>query len=55
MLPLIAPIIVTSAYKLALQEIKVNWEDNPPVKEPGDKEQMGDLFTNTILQNDSKL
>ena len=40
-----------------LQEIKINWDEAPPLQEPGEKEKtsMGDMFTNDLLSNDSKL
>ena len=40
-----------------LQEIKINWDEAAPVQEPGEKEKtsMGDMFTNDLLANDSKL
>lgn len=39
------------------REIKINWDEAPPLQEPGEKEKtsMGDMFTNDLLANDSKL
>lgn len=48
--------MVTSVFTLKLQEVKINWEDAPPVQpDPGNKEEMGDLFTDRLLEDESKL
>lgn len=47
--------MVTIGYKFMQQEIKINWDDEgPPVQDTENKKEMGQIFTDELLENDAK-